>query len=126
MDSQPQYRQFGQNALGQPPQGPLAKLIAFTLSAVFVILAFIFSLVALAVVAVAGLALGGRLWWRTRQLRKEINRQRSGQRSYDSGTTMNGPAYAPSSPQYPNATVIEGEAVRMADEPGVTPTRRVE
>jgi hypothetical protein len=126
MDSQPQYRQFGQNALGQPPQGPLAKLIAFVLSAAFLILAFMFSLVALAVVAVAGLALGGWLWWRTRQLRKEINRQWAGQRPYDSGAPMNEPTYEPSSPQRPHTTIIEGEAVRMADEPGVTPARRVE
>ena len=126
MDSQPQYRQFGQNALGQPPQGPLAKLIAFILSAALLTLAFMFSLVALAVVAVAGLALGGWLWWRTRQLRKEINRQWSDRRPYDTGAPMNGPAYAPSSPQRPNASVIEGEAIRMADEADATQARRVE
>ncbi len=36
------------------------------------VLAFMFSLVALAVVAVLGLALGGWLWWKTRALRKQI------------------------------------------------------
>lgn len=126
MNSQRHYQQFGQNALGQPPQGPLAKLIAFVLSAAFLVLAFMFSLVALAVVAVVGLALGGWLWWRTRQLRREINQAMAGQRQDDASTSMNGPAYEPSTAQHRQPTVIEGEAVRMADEPTVNPSRRVE
>lgn len=125
MGNERQYQQFGQNALGRPPQGPLAKLIAFVLSAAFLVLAFMFSLVALAVVAVVGLALGGWLWWRTRQLRQEIKRQWSAQQQDATGKPTNGPAYQPS-PQQQGATIIEGEAVRMADEPAGTPTRRVE
>jgi hypothetical protein len=52
--------------LARQPQGPLAKVLAFILSAAFLVLAFMFSLVALAVVAVLGVALGGWLWWKTR------------------------------------------------------------
>ena len=126
MDSHRQYQQFGQNALGRPPQGPLAKLIAFVLSAAFLILAFMFSLVALAVVAVAGLAVGGWLWWRTRQLRREIKRARESQRQSDAGTSTNGPAYAPSAAPRRSATIIEGEAVRMPDETAGTPSQRLE
>lgn len=125
MDNQRQYQQFGYNALGRPPQSPLAKLIAFVLSAVFLVLAFMFSLVALAVVAVVGVVLGGWLWWRTRQLRQEIKRQWSAQQQNESGNRTTGPADRPS-PQHQGATIIEGEAVRMADEPASTPTRRVE
>jgi uncharacterized protein HemX len=71
MDSARQNTQFRQ----APPPGPLAKLAAFILSAVFMVLAFMFSLVALAVVAVIGLALGGWLWWKTRELRKQMMAQ---------------------------------------------------
>jgi Flp pilus assembly protein TadB len=68
----PQFRQ------GTPP-GPLAKLAAFVLSAAFMVLAFMFSLVALAVVAVLGVALGGWLWWKTRTLRKQMQQMREAQ-----------------------------------------------
>lgn len=60
---------------GTPP-GPLAKLAAFVLSAAFMVLAFMFSLVALAVVAVLGVALGGWLWWKTRAMRKQMQQMR--------------------------------------------------
>jgi hypothetical protein len=65
---------------GTPP-GPLAKLAAFTLSAAFMVLAFMFSLVALAVVAVLGVALGGWLWWKTRAMRKQMQQMREAQQT---------------------------------------------
>ena len=68
----PQFRQ------GTPP-GPLAKLAAFVLSAAFLVLAFMFSLIALAVLAVVGVALGGWLWWKTRTLRKQMQQMRDAQ-----------------------------------------------
>ena len=40
------------------------------------VLAFMFSLVALAVVAVLGVALGGWLWWKTRAMRKQMQQMR--------------------------------------------------
>jgi uncharacterized protein HemX len=43
------------------------------------VLAFMFSLVALAVVAVVGVALGGWLWWKTRTLRKQMQQMREAQ-----------------------------------------------
>jgi Flp pilus assembly protein TadB len=72
MDSSQQNPQFRQ---GTPP-GPLAKLAAFVLSAGFLVLAFMFSLVALAVVAVLGVVLGGWLWWKTRAMRKQMQQMR--------------------------------------------------
>lgn len=72
MDSTRQNPQFRP---GIPP-GPLAKLAAFVLSAAFMVLAFMFSLVALAVVAVLGVALGGWLWWKTRAMRKQMQQMR--------------------------------------------------
>jgi Flp pilus assembly protein TadB len=81
------------------PPGPLARLVAFVLSAAFLVLAFMFSLVALAVVAVLGVALGGWLWWNTRALRKQMQQMR--------GTQSMGEEQAVRSEQ-----VIEGECVR--------------
>lgn len=75
MNSARQNPQFGQ---GTPP-GPLAKLAAFVLSAAFLVLAFMFSLIALAVLAVVGVALGGWLWWKTRTLRKQMQQMRDAQ-----------------------------------------------
>ena len=72
MDSTRQNPQFRP---GTPP-GPLAKVAAFVLSAAFMVLAFMFSLVALAVVAVLGVALGGWLWWKTRAMRKQMQQMR--------------------------------------------------
>lgn len=116
MDSEPPYQQFGHHALDKPPQGPLAKLLAFVLSAAFLVLAFMFSLVALAVVAVLGLVLGGWLWWRTRKLRQEISRQRAEQWA---GMAQERPFH---NPPERSSTVIDGEATRIVDgTPGSTP-----
>jgi hypothetical protein len=65
---------------GTPP-GPLARLAAFVLSAAFMVLAFMFSLVALAVVAVLGVAIGGWLWWKTRAMRKQMQQMREAQQA---------------------------------------------
>lgn len=80
MDSDSQNQQSRQRPpFGQPAQGPLAKVLAFILSAAFLTLAFMFSLVALAVVAVGGLMLGGWIWWKTRALRKQMQQMREAQ-----------------------------------------------
>jgi len=92
MDPDPQFRQFSQDPrLARAPQGPLAKVLAFILSAAFLVLAFMFSLVALAVVAVLGVALGGWLWWKTRTLRKQM---RAAEDSLRGGATGTGTAAA--------------------------------
>ena len=120
MDSERPHQPFGHNALGRPPQGPLAKLVAFVLSAAFLVLAFMFSLVALALVAVLGLVLGSWLWWRTRKLRQEIDRQRAEQ--WNSSAQEN--PFRPTPER--SATVIDGEATRIADDVTGNPTRRQE
>ena len=45
------------------PQSLLGKVLTLVLGAAFLVLAFMFSLVALAVVAVGGTLLWGWLWW---------------------------------------------------------------
>ncbi|WP_434515405.1 hypothetical protein AB6Q56_01330 [Dechloromonas sp. ARDL1] len=120
MDSERPHQPFGHNALGRPPQGPLAKVIAFVLSAAFLVLAFMFSVLALAVVSVLGVMLGGWLWWRTRKLRQEIDRQRAEQWS---GTAQESP-FRPTPER--SATVIDGEATRIADDAAGAAARRQE
>jgi len=97
MDSTRQNSPFKQGT----PSGPFAKVAAFLLSATFLVLAFMFSLVALAVVAVVGVALGGWLWWKTRAMRKQMKEMReAAQQMGESGPTHN------------NDQVIEGEFIR--------------
>lgn len=93
MNSDPQRSPFEQAPKPSQPPGPIGKLFALIFSAAFLVLAFMFSLVALAVVAVGGLALWGWLWWKTRALRKQMQ-----------AATMNAPQ------------IIEGEFVRHQDE----------
>lgn len=118
MTSEHSYQTFGLNAPAGRQQGPLSKLIAFVLSAGLLILAFMFSLVALAVVAVAGLILGGWLWWRTRKLRQEIARQRTAQwtASADDNESRTTPDHG--------ATVIDGVATRVPDDSASAPGAR--
>lgn len=80
------------------PQGLFGKILTLVVGGTFLVLAFMFSLVVLAVVAVGGLLLGGWLWWKTRALRKVMREQ--GQRQ-------------PASEGH----IIEGEVIREADEP---------
>ncbi len=76
------------------PQSLAGRIVTFILSAVFLVLAFMFSLVALAVVAVAAVIFAGWFWWKTRALRKAM---REG---------------APIEPTAQGDQVIEGEFVR--------------
>src|SRR5574343_1163710 len=87
------------------PQGLLGKLLAFILSASLLVLGFMFSLVALAVIAIAGIALGGWLWWKTRALRRQMR---------------DDIAAAPSAQPAPmdDGAIIEGEFIREQPDNG--------
>lgn len=78
----------------RPPQTLLGRIVAFILSGVLIVLALMFSLVVLAVVAVGGLIFAGWFWWKTRTLRK----------------AMREAAPAPDRPG--NGDIIDGECVR--------------
>lgn len=84
--------------LNRQPPGLLGKLLAFVLSAALLVAGLMFSLVALAVVAVGGTCLAGWLWWKNRGLRRRIA-QHVGRASAAGG-----------------GQVIDGEAVRAPDE----------
>jgi len=58
---------------GQSPQpGPLGKLLALVAGAILLIVGFLFSVVFLVIVAVAGLTAWAYFWWKTRKLRQAM------------------------------------------------------
>jgi len=84
-------------AFVRAPQSLLGKLLTLLFSLALLALALMFSLVALAVLAVGGTLFAGWLWWKTRALRK----------------TMRQAAAAAGSGEM---HIIEGEFVREADD----------
>ncbi len=101
------------NPPGQPPKGPLAKVLTWILGALLLGAALMFSLVFFAVVAVTGLILGVYFWWKTRAIRAQIRAQMQAQAE----AAENSPGYA-ASQATPEATgeIIEGVAVRVVEE----------
>ena len=85
------------------PQGLFGKLLTLVLGAAFLVLAFMFSVVALAIAAVGGLMLWGWIWWKTRAIRQQLRDQAT---NYQAQNVTEG-------------DVIEGEAIRTADDPEV-------
>ncbi|MCL2344347.1 MAG: hypothetical protein FWC58_00655 [Desulfobulbus sp.] len=80
-------------AFVRAPQSLLGKLLTLIFSAALLVLAVMFSLVALAVLAIGGALFAGWLWWKTRALRQTM---REAAPTVSSG----------------DARIIEGEFVR--------------
>ena len=99
--------------LPQPPGNLLTRILAFILSAALLMAGLMFSLAFLAIAAVAGLALGGWLWWKTRALRRNMQ------------TFNDTLQHAANTPE--NGAIIEGEFAREADKTpdGDTALRRL-
>ena len=57
------------------PSSLLAKVLAVVIGAAFLVVGFAVSLVMLAVVLGVGIAIGGFVWWKTRDLRKQLREQ---------------------------------------------------
>ena len=70
---------------GQPP-GLLAKVLTLAVSAVVLVVAFMFSVVALAIVSVVVLIAVAYLWWKTRDLRRRLRENPPGGRVIDGDT----------------------------------------
>lgn len=87
---------------GNQPPSLLSKILAFILGAGFLVLAFMFSLVALAVLAVGGLMVWGWLWWKTRAIRQQMKEMQA---------TMQ--TQQPTSEGH----IIEGEVIRETETP---------
>ena len=71
---QERLRQDGATMRPGPPS-VLAKVLAVVIGAALLIVGFAVSLVMLAVVLGAGIAIGGLVWWKTRGLRKQLREQ---------------------------------------------------
>ena len=98
------------NRSGGPGQGPLGRALAVIGGVLVLAVSLMFGLVVFAVLAVVVLCLWGYVWWKTRELRKVMResleaQQRAAESAMDRG--------APES----NGEVIEGEAVRVQDDP---------
>ena len=92
------------------PQSLLGKVLTLVLGAAFLVLAFMFSLVALAVVAVGGTMLWGWLWWKTRAVRKLIREQGIAPESMARSNSNSDESHS-------GGYIIEGEVIRATDEP---------
>ena len=60
---------------GTQAPGLLGRVLTVILGAAFLVLAFMFSLVVLAVGVTAGLLAWAYLWWKTRKLRQQLRAQ---------------------------------------------------
>lgn len=71
------------------------RILAALLGAAFLLVAFMFSLVVLAIAVSAALLAWGYVWWKSRKLRSQLREQMREQRS--------------------EARIIEGEVIRESD-----------
>jgi flagellar biosynthesis component FlhA len=95
-----------------PPQAknPFIKALGFLAGAILLVLAFMFSIVALAVIAVGAVIFGGWLWWKTRALRQAI---REAQIAAQAAAQAESRSRSASEHAEPRAEdIIEGEFVR--------------
>jgi threonine/homoserine/homoserine lactone efflux protein len=92
---------FAGTRLAAPPGGILGKLLTIAAGAVLVVVAFMFSLLALTVVVIGGLLVFAYLKWKTRHLRRHLNEQMQQQ--------------ANPQRQQPGGLVIEGEVIGSAE-----------
>ena len=80
----------------------LGKLMAFVVGTLLLIAGFMFSVVALAVIAVVGLGIWGWLWWKTRALRRQMaDAHAAGEPLWQRSSSANDAS----------GTVIEGEVI---------------
>ncbi len=97
-EQQQQFRQFNAGHSRQPA-GLAGRVLGFVGAVIATILAFMFSLAALAVIAAAAVVIGGWLWWKTRAVRKQMQDQMQQQ-------AQQRPA---------DGYVIEGEVIRESE-----------
>ena len=91
--------------------GPFGRLVTFVLGALTLVAALTFSLFLLAAVLVIGAGAWIYVWWKKRELNRQISRETQGQ----------GRASAferPTAEARDRGEIIEGEATRVPDENG--------
>ena len=105
------------NAAGGPGQGPLARVLAVIVGVLALVATFMFSLIVFAVLGVVVLAVWGYFWWKTRALRAAMRETLDAQQRAAEATMDGAQATPDSTPDSGSGTVIEGEAVRVQDDP---------
>jgi len=97
------FQQFSRRRVR--PMGPWQKLVAGVAGIGLFALALMFSVVLFAVVATVGLAVWGWVWWKTRDLRKQMRAQMEAHRAQANTT----------SGQAEEGLVLEGEVIREGE-----------
>lgn len=93
------------------PKGLLAQVLTVIVGTVSIAVAVMFSMVFLAVVAIAGLVIWLYFWWKTRAVRAQLRQQMEAQ------SRARGPEDSDERSASSTAgDIIEGEAVRVVDE----------
>lgn len=107
MQTDPSFRRLYGRQIHLQPKGFFGKLFAAVAAGGLLVLGFMFSVVIVAVAAVAGLLFWGWMWWRTRDLRRRMREQMDAQMQTPFGDEPS-----------PGGRVIEGEIIRSErDEP---------
>ncbi len=73
---------FSTNVSGLP-----GKVLTFASAAVLLVVAFMFSLLVFAILATGGLLVWGYLWWKTRELRRQMRERPPGGRVIEGEAT---------------------------------------
>ena len=90
---------------GRPSRSLLERIVGVLLGLVALGATLFFSAVVFIILAIAGLAVWGYFWWKTRALRKQIREQMQAQ-------SVEPPDLEPME----KGEVIEGEVIRVVDE----------
>ena len=93
---------YGLNPPSSTP-GFLRKLVAFVLTVTMIGLVLMFSAVLLVIILVVGTLAWGYLWWKTREMRKQMRAFHAGQKMRDEPAT--------------EGDVVEGEVIRVVEPP---------
>ena len=106
-DERPRLTASGMQFRVSAPGGFFGKLVAVVLGTAVLAAAFVFSIVLLVVLLAGGLIFGGYLWWKTRDLRKQLRAQ---QQIWAQQRAAQAEAQSPQAGQ-----VYEGEVIRETD-----------
>lgn len=72
--------------------GVLGKAVALVAGAILLVVGFMFSLILVAFIAIAGLTAWGYFWWKTRALRKAMRERTPAREPAGSGQVIDGEA----------------------------------
>jgi len=102
----------GPGARAASPPGVLARVLGLAVGAVVLVASLIFSVVVFAILLGVAVLGGAYLWWRTRELRRQIREQMQAQ---DAGRgAMPGGASDAGRPPATDDNVLEGDFIREA------------